>query len=291
MRGGEGLSGPLLMSKDTQENKENDLLVDLGDTIPVGLPETPAHLLKRTYSNVLKPSGDKPARSRSTSPMKRTGRLPLASKDHNKSGAWGPLKKRQPILQGDILSNSRKLKKYGSVLGYNELPRTKSLVLKDGEDEDDEEEGEIQKKLRDAMSRREESNEGLSDSGLSKLVREAKDEIEFAPHKVEELKYVPDGVSLLGDGELAKLKTVNLGMWNDEDEDENVNESEDETVDGLLPLKQIKSYGSEREEMEGNTYNDERHRLEPAETQAFNEADLDYRGDGLNAEELEELLS
>ncbi|AQZ16379.1 PDS1 (YDR113C) [Zygosaccharomyces parabailii] len=286
------------MGQEIQENKENDLMVSAGDNWSVIMPQTPVHLLKRTHSNVLKPSGDKrERRSRSTSPMKRVGRLPLASKDHNRAAAWGPVKKRQPTLQGDILSNPRKLQKYGSVLGYNELPRTKSLVLKDAEEEEEEaeEEGELQKKLRDALSKQDESTEGLNSNGLSQLVRDAKDEVEFAPQKVAELEYVPDGVPLFGAEEIGKLNTVNLGMWKDSDEseteteieNESGNEEENEAQNSqMLPLQKIKSGGSDHEK----THNARWRRLEPKVTQASTEADFDYNGDGLTAEELEELL-
>lgn len=282
------------MGQETQENKENDLMVSAGENWPVVMPQTPVHLLKRTHSNVLKPSGDKQERrSKSTSPMKRVGRLPLASKDHNRAGAWGPVKKRQPTLQGDILSNPRKLQKYGSVLGYNELPRTKSLVLKDAEEgeEEAEEEGELQKKLRDALNKQNESTEGLNSNGLSQLVRDAKDEIEVAPQKVEELEYVPDGVPLFGAEEIEKLNTVNLGMWKDSDESETETEIENETENEaqnseMLPLQKIKSGGPDHEKQHDARWR----RLEPTVTQASTEADFDYNGNGLTAEELEELL-
>ncbi|QLG74558.1 hypothetical protein HG535_0G04410 [Zygotorulaspora mrakii] len=163
------------------EDKENDIIVSMDEE---GVfPQTPAHLLKRTRSTVLKPpplaekqepnraKGD--LKSRNVSPLRRLcvqqGRLPLASKDNNRSGGitQATQSQMQPILLKDnstqlkkhkqplferqtnrsehahILANPRKLQKYGSVLGCNALPKMKSLVLKDvdkgGEDEDDDE--------------------------------------------------------------------------------------------------------------------------------------------------------
>ncbi|AET39368.1 securin Ecym_4305 [Eremothecium cymbalariae DBVPG len=164
------------------EDKEN---------IPTGsepsgsiVPRTPMHQLKRSTSNVH---------------LKNNSRLPLASKDRNRSQSGFNLK--QQLVQGHVgggvmvgqnkskrpASNSfvknmpdSKLKKYGSVLGVNypHLTKTKSLVLKDAsdgsqdngeesDDYDDEEGNPLAAKLRSRLtSGVEDENEDDGSSGL-----------------------------------------------------------------------------------------------------------------------------
>ncbi|CAR26792.1 ZYRO0C01584p [Zygosaccharomyces rouxii] len=277
-----------------QDNKENNVVLDPGENGSLALPQTPIHLLKRSQPNVLKPEENTPVKkSRSVSPVRGQRRLPLASKDHNKSSAAGPVKKRQPTLQGELLSNPRKLQKYGSVLGYTDLPRTKSLVLKDGDDEDDDEEeenSELQKKLQDAMNRREDSNEGLG--GLAKLVRDTKDDIEYAPHRLPPLEYAPDGHTRWEDEDIVKLKKVDLRIRDDQDDHED-NEPQ-ENDDGLLPLMSIESNNEDSNENEADEILPKNHRIHPfPKLRVFDEDQVEniYNGEGLNAEELEDLLA
>lgn len=186
------------------ENKENDVVVSLNDD--TSFPQTPAHLLKRTRSTILKapPLAGKQelnnisadSNGRDLSPLRKMyaqqGRLPLASKDNNRSKGTIfqqqqptntslfmkdnklQLKKhKQPYVDhqkksehGHVLASPRKLQKYGSVLGCSALPKMKSLVLKDvgkndsddedneGDFEDDDEEDNILRaKLQKAISR------------------------------------------------------------------------------------------------------------------------------------------
>lgn len=290
-----------------QDNKENNILLDPGENGSLALPQTPIHSLKRTQSNVLKPEDNSPEkRSRSVSPVRRQARLPLASKDRNKSGAAGPLRKRQPTLQGDLLSNPRKLKKYGSVLGYTDLPRPKSLVLKDGDeggdedgdeggDEDDEEEeeesGELQKKLEDAMSRRDDSTEGLG--GLSKLIQDTKDDIEYAPRKIPPLEYVPDGHAPWDEKDIEKLKKVDLSVRESRNDSEDA--ETDDGDDGLLPLMDLGTNAESLNEDETDELPSRGKKIAPSLVrrpfeQVKDDVENNYRGEGLNAEELEDLL-
>lgn len=283
-----------------QDNKENNVILDSGENGSLALPETPIHLLKRGQTNILKPEENTATpkkRSKSLSPVRGQKRLPLASKDHNRSSAAGPVRKRQPSLQGELLSNPRKLQKYGSVLGYTELPRTKSLVLRDSDDDDegedeDEENSELRDKLQDAMKRREPSSEGLG--GLAKLVKDTKDDIEYAPHKLPPLEYEPEGHTPWNDKDIEKLKKVNLKVSDDQEDNEG-NDIFPENDDGLLPLTNIKS--SEEKLGENEQDQDEilprSFRIHPIpKLELFDEDEVTttYNGDGLNAQELEDLL-
>ncbi|GAV52782.1 hypothetical protein ZYGR_0AI00640 [Zygosaccharomyces rouxii] len=280
------------MVGEVQDNKENNVMLDPGENGSLALPQTPVHLLKRTQPNVLKPEENTPKKkSRSVSPIRGQRRLPLASKDHNRSSAAGPVKKRQPTLQGELLSNPRKLKKYGSVLGYTDLPRTKSLVLRDGDDEDEEEEenSELQSKLQDAMKRREESSEGLG--GLAKLVRDTKDDIEYAPRKLPALEYEPDGHTPWDDKDIEKLKKVNLRVREDQENGESDRLQEND--DGLLPLVNIEGDNEDPNENEVDEIRPKGRWIRPfCELEPFDEDEVaaTYDGDGLNAQELEDLL-
>lgn len=282
------------MAKEIQDNKENNVLLDSGENGSLALPQTPIHLLKRAHPNILKPEESTPKKkAKSVSPIREQRRLPLASKDHNRSGAAGPAKKRQPTPQGELLSNPKKLKKYGSVLGYTDLPRTKSLVLKDGDDEDEEEEGsELHNKLQDAIKRGEDSSEGLG--GLAKLVQDIKDDVEYAPQKLPPLEYEPDGHTRWEDKDIEKLKTVDLRVREDQDRDEpNEPKELSENDEGLLPLISVDSNNEGLNESEREDIPSKGHGIHPfPKLEAFEEDKVaaSYRGEGLSAQELEDLL-
>lgn len=335
----------------THENKEN--VIFSSDN----LPTTPSHLLKRSQS-FMKPLA-------SNSPTKKSGkRLPLASKDNNKSNTLinngrknalvnlapnnsllhgGKLKRNRPVVSHTgsfintntskpsfpLLPDSR-LKKYGSVLGYNGLPRVKSLVLKDvderkigkseedeeeeEDDDDDEEEEEdnpLAAKLLKALNNhneddKEEGSIGLlgSNTGLQQLLKhrnveegESSDfEIEIVPPHSEELPHVPNGYSPFKESDVIKLNTF-TSPFSMHKEDSDCEECDDH--DGLLTISMVKS---DDEEQDDDTNDRKRRKSWIDEGLAtarhglldFNKPELyiepRYNGEGLDKEDLESLL-
>lgn len=325
------------------ENKENDLIVDadLGSGLP--FPQTPAHLLKRSVSTVFKrldeqdkldlshPVCDAPGKN--VSPLRKAcqqqGRLPLASKDNNRGGNFAlhqasqPFKrdnslykKRKPFERAplgpneQLLANPRRLKKYGSVLGYNGLPKMKSLVLKDvgqSDEQDDEEEEEedddedddrlLRSKLRDALNRSDGAKEvgGLfgKTGGLQRLIRDSKKveedeedrEIEYGPPKHQPLPYVPDGHIPLVQDDVEKLKTFR-SPYLIEDE---CSRSSEETESGFLDLEHFESSEEDEGMPDRNTYSETPH-TQPLLRHDILELEPRYAGEGLSTNELNDLV-
>lgn len=168
-----------------------------------------------------------------------------------------------------MLNNTRKLQKYGSVLGYNALPKMKSLVLKDlvdpgkneeSSDDDDGSEGsenKLSKKLQNALLQQHSSDDehefsgdiGLfnNQGGLQQLIKnsvqnESKSksdnadgyEIEIAPQRLDPLPYVPDGYSPFRQEDIQKLKSFNSPYELDLEDDGGSTDKVD-----LLPLEAI----------------------------------------------------
>ncbi|AJU58650.1 Pds1p [Saccharomyces cerevisiae YJM1478] len=368
------------------EDKENNIVYTGNESSGINFPQTPAHLLKRSHSNILKPpvrldqlKRDANSNNGNTlkyiqggkevSPTKRLhthaqqqGRLPLAAKDNNRSKSFifpetfnqskdadlpqlqntlsirknDQLRKLSQISRSrsranhnDLLSNSRKLQKYGSVLGYNALPKMKSLVLKDladsgkNEESSDDDEGnedsesKLGKKLQSALLKQDSSdgenelNGGLGlfneQGGLQQLIKNStKNEqktkndksdktddydIEIAPQRQEPLPYVPEGYSPFQQDDIEKLKTFNSPYKLDL-------EDEDDTPDkvDLLPLEQIDEEG-EKDETECITRNQEEGAALPLLSKNFKEVaavptmELVYSEEGLDPEELEDLVT
>lgn len=369
------------------EDKENNIVYTGNESSGINFPQTPAHLLKRSHSNILKPpvrldqlKGDANSNNGNTlkyiqggkevSPTKRLhthaqqqGRLPLAAKDNNRSKSFifpetfnqskdadlpqlqntlsirknDQLRKLSQISRSrsranhnDLLSNSRKLQKYGSVLGYNALPKMKSLVLKDladsgkNEESSDDDEGnedsesKLGKKLQSALLKQDSSdgenelNGGLGlfneQGGLQQLIKNStKNEqktkydksdkngdydIEIAPQRQEPLPYVPEGYSAFQQEDIEKLKTFNSPYKLDL-------EDEDDTPDkvDLLPLEQIDEEEGEKDETERITRNQEEGAALPLLSKNFKEVaavptmELVYSEEGLDPEELEDLVT
>lgn len=329
------------------ENKENDLVVELDPGSSVSFPQTPAHLLKRSVSTVLKQSNvegsetvevgsvacDAPVKN--ISPLRRAcvqqGRLPLASKDNNRASSFGVqqqqqqpslkrensfYKKRKPFERvslgpnEQLLANPRRLKKYGSVLGYNGLPRMKSLVLKDvgqseeqedndedNDEDDDEDDNVLRLKLRNAFNSSDEVKEvgGLfgKTAGLQQLIRDSKKEeedfedreIEYCPPKPEPLPYVPDGHVPLLKEDIEKLTTFRSAYLI---EDECSKSSED-TESGFLDLEDMES-GEEDEEMSDTSEYSEKKHIGAVSGRPTLELEPRYAGEGLTARELNDLV-
>ena len=171
------------MCSSANEGKENALALQDRDNAVLS---TPTNQVKRAESIV---GGN---------------RRPLASKDNNrpqsvlsaknnilnKNGPGNTLKRPASSLVNTLPEN--KLKKYGSVLGMtNFMPRAKSLVLRDADEEDVLSEEEDETTLFD-----EKTKQGLRfQGGLQGLIKKKEDElnIEYAPKRQEELPHVPNG--------------------------------------------------------------------------------------------------
>lgn len=347
------------------ENKENDVAIATEDGISPPFPQTPAHLLKRTHSTVLKslaPAGAEipdlanqggNKHGKNESPLRKLcvqqGRPPLASKDNNRSNSFifqqqqqqqqqqqssslalkgnSTLfkKQKQPSLRynyraehGQLLANPKKLKKYGSVLGYNALPKIKSLVLKDidsgskqeehdeEDDDDDDDDSGLSSKLQNAISRPNRKNEGgeedseigglFSKDGLQQLVREAKKDedkddrsIEYGPIQQDPLPYVPNGYTSLTADDINKLKTFHsphsVQHLNNID-------SEEENPHGLLELEDFRSSDDDENEInDGTKYSGSAAKKGKGQLIGnLLDIELSYRGDGISANELNDLL-
>ncbi|CCF56846.1 hypothetical protein KAFR_0B05510 [Kazachstania africana CBS 2517] len=188
-----------------QSDKENNL-----STIPVLALQTP-------NTNFVK----KNTTSTRISPLKRLqqqGKLPLQSKNGNKSNS---------ILISHKGNNTR-IKKYGSILGLEnpgnfKLPKTKSLILKDNESsESEEEDGLLNRKLKEALSRSQNDEDREGDGSVGLFAKEAfqnhisnddDSEIDIINGKEKdvELSYIPDHYEVIAADEIEKLKQVNLG--------------------------------------------------------------------------------
>ncbi|QLL32021.1 hypothetical protein HG536_0C01890 [Torulaspora globosa] len=325
------------------ENKENDLVIEPEPGSTVSFPQTPAHLLKRSVSTVFKQpnvdDSEKPDLSnaacdapiKNISPLRRAcaqqGRLPLASKDNNRASSFGlQQQQQQPLLKRDnslykkrkpfervplgpneqLLANPRRLKKYGSVLGYNSLPKMKSLVLKDvgqseeqedNDEDDDEDDSVLRLKLRDALNNSDGAKEvgGLfgKTGGLQQLIRDSKREeedfedreIEYCPPKHDPLPYVPDGHVPLLKEDIEKLTTFR-SPYLIEDE---CSKSSEDTEGGFLDLEDIES-GQEDEEMsDASEYTGKTH-VDAISGRTTLELEPRYAGEGLSASELNDLV-
>lgn len=318
----------------SDDNKENNVVSDVFEGSGVGFPQTPTHLLKRSQSAMMKQSGEEyplnlaykdcNAPVKRTSPMRKVqqGRPPLASKDKNRSTGFllqlqkqqsGSLKRDDSLskkrntngLDGQLLTNPRRLKKYGSVLGYNAIPKMKSLVLKDvdreGEQDDDEPDDEdedhvLRLKLRNAIDRPDNDGEevgGLfNKSGLQQLVRDSKKdednwedrEIEYGPQRHDPIPYIPDGHVSLSPEDLTKLKTFR-SPYLIEDE---LAQSDEEAQGGFLPLEEISSIDEDERIDEQQAPANRRPEIS-TQDDTF-EIKPDYSGEGLSAKDLSDLL-
>lgn len=246
------------------ENKENNLVFYPEEMVESDIPQTPSHLLKRSHSHALKSTmllkNHNLTNLKTVSPQKKlSNRLPLASKDNNRSNSFICQQQKQISLKkqkSTLIYNNKinhlkngnpndlkKLKKYGSVLGYNSFPKVKSLVLKDipdngNEDEDeDEDDNLLSMKLRNALDNKQptsnlikfdngnmanksdEEELGLfsNGKGLKELIREKNAttkqnddlDLEFTSKQGQEILYVPTGHLFLDENDMLKLNTYN----------------------------------------------------------------------------------
>lgn len=195
------------------------------------VPSTPSHQLKAPSLESFNQTRNN--KNASISPSKR---LPFASKDNNTSVSKSlfsnivkqplvPSNDKQPLrhnhLNDNNINNKKRLKKYGSILGHTEplslrkvpsiqLPRTKSLVLKDpienrgesnseSESESDEDwNNPFQLKLQNALNKAQSQSSPTKQSTVDR-------EIEYKSEPVEELPYIPDGYTPFTQEDLTKL--------------------------------------------------------------------------------------
>lgn len=193
------------------------------------VPSTPSHQLKAPSLESFNQTRNN--KNASISPSKR---LPFASKDNNTSVSKSlfsnivkqPLGKshdQQPLrsnpLNDNNINNKKRLKKYGSILGHTQplslrnapsiqLPRTKSLVLKDpvedhGDSQSDSESDEewsnpFQLKLQNALNKAQDQSSPTKQSTVDR-------EIEFKSEPLEELPNIPHGYTPFTQEDFTKL--------------------------------------------------------------------------------------
>ncbi|AMD18921.1 HBR020Cp [Eremothecium sinecaudum] len=299
-----------------QDNNEN--LVASTSTSSSLNPRTPVHQLKKVTSNLIP----------------RSSRLPLAAKDKNRSQRGYNVK--QKHLKCQITGNTQnaskkppsknfchnipesKLKKYGSVLGipYQNLTKTKSLVLKDASDgveSEDDDVNPLAVKLKsrlisnvDQENEEVESSGLLAEGGLRKLIKlhsscdedseEDIPQIETTSKKIPELRHIPNGYEEFKDDSITKLATYNspfirlAGDTSDnessEDEDEAISldfgtiEGSPSLEDEIMPRK-LHNLASNSVIKDGNK--------DSEDADAKFEFDFEV-GEGLNSKEMQSLL-
>lgn len=283
-------------------NKENETAVVSG-------PQTPAHLMKKQVNN----KDIDPKRSKL-----RMKRLPLASKDSNRSNNVGPLKSGKLAVTRNA---SLHFKKYGSILHQDiqensqngGLPRVKSLVLNDLDSDHDSEEEELglNNKLQNVLQSRQngssnnnsntkEFNGLFGKNGLANLVNQQRDvedrEIEYVSIKEDEIPYIPDGYSMLDEADINKLKEFHYEMPPLYEQDSPDHEDEkplalmelhditdDEDRPHITPVVNNTLYQRDRHvPLENNNNNDHLDLLS---------IDSEYDSRGLDADDIADLLS
>lgn len=243
--------------------KENTILYDSGQ-----LPRTPKHLLKRTRSQL---SAGKSALATKRAPVRpgtREARPPLASKDSNQAPA-----------------GLRRIQKYGSVLGIEDVPSSKNLVLKIddkvGDEETDEtSEDEFTLNLREPTVSRIHNLNGHK-STLKLASKAIPDDIEYGPQRSEPLPYIPEGYEPLQPNDFKALKSYQspFKVFSDDE----ASESEDD-ANTLLPLEPVPL----AEDAAEPVIEDKTTATLPAEV--IRDIDARYYGKGLTEQEIQDLL-
>lgn len=232
-------------SMNVNEDKENNVSL-YNDSNKLKLPATPLHLLKRSNSII-----NKNNKSKRLSPLKRGGRLPLASKDNNlKSNSFIFKKNNTNTYNNNNNSNENnnnnniQLSKYPSIVGNqsnkNGLPRMRSLVLKDidSSEEDDDDDLGMGDKLKLLMNSGTGNNLGITTNhGLNSFIKEKnqEEEIEYRSEPVPELEHIPVGYEKFNNDDISKLKEVNLRIYGDL-ESEQDNDAEEQDSNDLISL-------------------------------------------------------
>ena len=279
-------------------------------------PTTPKTLMKKQiFSNNNNGGNGKPNRSQA----RRVKRLPLASKDSNRSNDGMSFNKND--TKGLSRNSSIHLKKYGSILYQNNnhnnnstlngatrnaLPKVKSLVLKDIDDNDnnnsnssDSDEDNILQSIKQGLSQ---SNNGLSallEENETKLNDNLDLDIEYAPLRESEIEYIPDGIDVLQIDDLKKLNdidiepmTFDLGLDSDNDKLPNG------TGSLLMDLQPVTDYNDENGFGMSSVQQSRRdtHHSHDRNSKIDIQIDTDdidsiYDGHGLDANDIAELLA
>ncbi|CUS25058.1 LAQU0S25e00936g1_1 [Lachancea quebecensis] len=282
------------------------------------VPVTPRHLLSRSQSFM-----------KNKSPKRAEARRPLASKDNNRSvsylGTKEPLRKRtRPGVNhaGSFVGNARLGP--APTLSASGAPKIKSLVLKDGIEEegsqseggedDDDESNRLAAKLRTKLLSRDRDADGEQigllggAGGLQSLLgpklsqrpeeSDSDQEVEVIPPRPEPIPHVPEGYTPFAEQEIAKLQGVDVSPFqlnfSGADEDEDIN-SQDSTQLFTLNFDR-----DDNDDSDADQSGRKRHHTPERATHlipmrqrrksdAF-ELEPSYAGDGLTVEELESLL-
>ncbi|KAG0665927.1 hypothetical protein C6P45_000323 [Maudiozyma exigua] len=279
-------------------------------------PTTPKTLMKKQLYHGNNHVGNvKPNRSQA----RRVKRLPLASKDSNRTNSGISFNKNDS--KGLSRNSSIHLKKYGSILyqgnnsninnsdtlSKNSLPKVKSLVLKDIDDNDndgnsstgsDTDEDIILQSIKQGLSQ---SNKGLS-ALLEENEMKTNDlggnnddlDIEFAPLREKEIEYIPDGIDVLQIEDLKKLNDINIEPMTFDlglDQDDGPNKIKGSL---LMDLQSVSDYDDNDNDigmlLQPHTHRDKRHNRTDIE---IDTSDIDsiYHGHGLDADDIADLLA
>lgn len=276
-------------------------------------PTTPKTLMKKQlYHGNNHVGNGKPNRSQA----RRVKRLPLASKDSNRTSSGISFNKNDS--KGLSRNSSIHLKKYGSILyqgnnnnintlNKNSLPKVKSLVLKDIDDNDndgnsstssDTDEDTILQSIKQGLSK---SNKGLSEL-LEENEMKTKDDdnddldIEFAPLREKEIEYIPDGIDVLQIDDLQKLNDINIEPMTFDlglDQDNGPNNMKGSL---LMDLQSVSDYDNNDNDndigmsLQPHTHRDKHHNRTDIE---IDTSDIDsvYHGHGLDADDIADLLA
>lgn len=234
-------------------------------------------------------------------------RLPLASKDNNRHQNFlntkrNSLKRHASNSNIQNLSDN-KLKKYNSSLGVNfpTLSKTKSLVLKDVETEEEEDNDNIlaiklRNKLKSNIEGEEEQSSGLlnglmSQGDIDNVDNEPFD-IEFIPEKIPELPHIPNGHNPFKDQELLKLSKYESPFIRDNNNSDDETDSETNILplNLCIPISKSISTNSDEFLLDQMGYNFESN----VSSDNINEIEFclseEYHGKGLNNNELESLV-
>ena len=323
------------MNNIIQPDKENSII-----------PSTPLQQLKsQGFDGLTKTKNKKCA---SLSPTKR---LPFAAKDNNVStfnvskNLFSNIVKHSTINgnnKGKEKDNKKRLKKYGSILDIDNgnsrnklllrpshsinLPRTKSLILKDpsdpnlsnkeskhsssseSESESEEEwnhfkDNSLKLKLQNAL------NEKLSNINKNKDFDQDED-IEYRSKEVDEIPYIPDGYTPFTQEDLNKLSEGNPydvlldgTIVRDEEDDLIINKSPNNEQNdklNIIPHEPLPIDVCLIDDLDDDNNNDDNKsnntNLKHNSSIKYNEPldllplDIEYNGDGLNDNEIADLI-
>lgn len=297
------------------EDKENSIWSESN------VPVTPRHLLSRSQSFM-----------KNKSPKRAEARRPLASKDNNRSvsylGTKEPLRKRtRPGVNhaGSFVGNARLGP--APTLNASGAPKIKSLVLKDGieeegsqsegaevDEDDDDDSNRLAAKLRTKLLSRDRDAEGEqtgllgATGGLQSLLgpklsqraeeSDSDQEVEVIPPRPEPLPHVPEGYTPFGEQEIAKLQGVDVSPFqlnfSGVDEDEDIN-SQDSTQLFTLNFDRDDNDDTDADQSGRKRHHTPERTTIPISTGQRRKSDVfelepTYAGNGLTAKELESLL-